>query len=113
MNKLIVIVDISSAISDNVGNRDTTVTSGLKLICPIDLVGFQTQQLAQQQAYTLDYSITIPRIRYNNQKYCYFDGQLYEVKSIGKAKLPVNMTLNVSILNDSDISNAIEDWLEE
>lgn len=111
--KLVVIADIESVVDKETGDRYKGVTSGKKLALSVELVGVQTAQLGQAQGVNLTYSVEIPRIQYNNEKYCFFDNQLYEISNTTKAKLPTNMLLNVAKLDDIDIENAIKEWLNK
>lgn len=111
--KLVVIADIESILDKETGDRYKGVTNGKKLALNVELVGVQTAQLGQAQGVNLSYSVEIQRIQYNNEKYCYFDEQLYEISSITKAKLPTNMLLNVEKLDDADIESAIKKWLNK
>lgn len=111
--KYVVIADIESVVDKETGDRYKGVSNGKQLALNVELVGVQTAQLGQAQGVNLSYSVEIPRIQYNNEKYCYFDNQLYEVSSITKAKLPTNMLLNVAKLDDVDIENAIREWLNK
>lgn len=110
--KLVILADIESVTDKESGDRYKQVTSARQLALNVELVGVQTQQLGQALGVTLSYSVEIPRIYYNNEKYCYFDNQLYEIKSLSKSKNNTYMNLNVAKLDDSTIENAIQDWLE-
>lgn len=50
---------------------------------------------------------------YTSEKYLYLDGQLYEVKTIGKARNASDMLLHVQKLNDPEIKKAVEEWQNE
>lgn len=109
----VAIVDVKSVTNIENGDRTKEVTNGKILVLKVDLVGIQTLQLGQTQGFNLSYSIEIPRYLYNNEKYCFMDNQLYEVRSMSKAKSEANMLLNVSTLEDATVSAAILSWIKE
>lgn len=110
MIKRIVVADVDSSFDSVTGDRSFSIVSAKVLALDVDFTGMQTKQLGQAQNIVLVYSVVIPRIQYHNEKYCYFDGNVYEVKSLSKAKLPSEMTLNLSKLEDDQILEAFETW---
>ena len=48
---------------------------------------------------------------YDGEKFVYFDGNLFEVKTMGKAKLPTDMLLNVQESSDIEAKKAVEEWI--
>ena len=110
--EMVLLVDIESTSNERF-EKFKKVANGRKFALHVDFAGMQTMQLGQAQGIILSYSIEIPRILYNGEKYCYFDNQVYEVETLSKAKLATNMLLNVSKLEDEEITKAIETWLEE
>ena len=112
-NKLYVLANIESVQDPDTGDRTKEVTSAKKLINNAELVGINTAQLGQQQGFNLAFSVKIYRVFYTNEKYLYFDGNLYEIKSLSKADIPTKMLLNVQRLDDADVKAAIERWLNE
>lgn len=109
--KLVVIADVESVFDVETGDRSKQVTHGNKIVATVELVGVQTAQLGQSQGVNLLYSVEIPRIQYKNEKYCFWEDQVYVISTIGKAKSPTNMLLNVAKLDDDDIEQAIRNWL--
>lgn len=109
--KKISIVNIGIRKDSETGDRIKFVESGKTLVANVELVGIQTQQVAQAQNVNLSYQIEISRMQFKNEKYVYFETNLYEIMSISKAKLNTNMNLNVQKIVDAEISNAIESWL--
>lgn len=109
--RFLALVDVDTITDETNGDRTLTVTNGQKIICKKDLVGLQTQQFGQSQGFIFNNSLEIDRMRYNNQKYCYVDNKLYEIKSIGKAKLEKDMLLNVVEIVNAKITTAITNWL--
>lgn len=110
--KLYVLANIESVLDTETGDRTKKVTSAKKLINNVELVSVNTSMLGQQQGFNFSYSVKIYRVFYTNEKYLYFDGNLYEVKSLTKADMPTKMLLNVQKLDDADVKKAIEDWLQ-
>lgn len=108
----VALIDLESSTNLN-GDRIRTVKSGKILALKVDIVGIQTMQLGQSQGIIYSYSVEISKKLYKNEKYCWFAGHLYEIKGFGKAKSEVNMLLNVSKVEDSDLVVAVEKWLEE
>ena len=101
------------SIDESNGDRVLKVSDCKGLVCFVDLVGIQTQQLGQSQGHKFSYSVEIPRLYYDSEKYCYFNNELYEVQGLGKAKSPSNMLLNVVKSNEQDVFDAIVKWVEE
>lgn len=110
--KLYVLADIESVLNEATGDRVKQVTSAKKLINNAELVGVNTAQLGQQQGFNLAFSVKIYRVFYRNEKYLYFDSNLYEIKSLSKADMQTKMLLNVQRLDDADTKAAIERWLD-
>lgn len=112
--KLVYIFDIDedSVNADN-GDRTLKVANCQGIVGFVDLVGIQTQQLGQSQGHKFNFSVQVPRIYYEFEKYCYFEDQLYEVQGLGKAKTPTDLLLNVSKSNEHNVLEAIIKWLEE
>lgn len=109
--KFFILANVESIVDPDTGDRIKAVASGKKLANDVELVGIQTAQLGQVQGFNLAFSVTVKRIQYENEKYLYFDGDLYEVKSLSKAKEPTQMLLNVQRLDDANIKSAVERWL--
>lgn len=109
--KYVVICDIDTETDIETGDPIYTVANATKCMVDKDFVGVQTQQLAQIQNMTFNYSIVIDRMFYNNQKYLWLEEQLYEIKSLGLAKLPKDCKLNVVIVHNANIEAAIEEYL--
>lgn len=110
--KFVVIANVETIQDKTTGDRIESVASGKKIAGKVELVGVQTAQLGQSQGFNLNYSIEVLRVHYNNEKYLYFDKNLYEIKSITKAKVETKMLLNVQKLNDTKTKIAIENWLK-
>lgn len=110
--KYIVICDLESTQDDETGDRVISIQNGRKIIAQKDFVGVTTQTLAQMQNMVFDYSITVDRMFYNEQKYLYMDSKLYKIQTVAPAKLNKDCKLNVVKFHDVDIENAIEEWLE-
>lgn len=109
--RTVYICDITSVTDKETGDRKKSVENGTIVIGIKDLVGIQTQQLAQAQNMNFNYSIEIDRMFYSNQKYLYMERTLYEIKNVAKASRPQNCKLNVVALNDADIKMAVEEWI--
>lgn len=109
--KAVAIVDIDTVKDPDTGDRKSVVSRGIYGTYTVELVGVNTAMLGQSQGFTLSYSVILPRINYNREKYVYFDDKLYEVKTLSKAKKVNEMTLNVQELTDSDKKTAIEEWI--
>lgn len=110
-NKKIMLADIESNQDKATGDRIKSVVRAKVLAAVVELIGIQTAQVAQVQGFNPAYSITVKRVLYGNEKYLYFDGNLYEVKTISKAQSPKDMLLNVQISNDKAAEAAIEEWI--
>lgn len=111
--KKYILANIESVQNPETGDRSKAVTSAKVLIDTIDFVGVLTAQLGQAEGYKLSYSVSIPRIQFNSEKYVYFDGNLYQVARVGKDKNPIKMVMHVSELDDLAIKSAIEDWIDD
>lgn len=109
--KAVAIVDIDTVKNVETGDRESVVSGGIYGTYTVDLVGVSTAMLGQSQGFNLSYSVILPRINYNGEKYVYFDGNLCEVKTLSKAKKVNEMTLNVQELTDRDKKTAIEEWI--
>lgn len=109
--KRVIIADTVSVQNPANGDRTKSVTRAKVIAANVELVGVQTAQVGQVQGFNLAYSITVNRVQYDSEKFLYFDGVLYEVKSMSKAKSPVDMLLNVQISNDTSVKAAIEEWI--
>ena len=110
--KLILLCDFESKVDYETGNRVKKVVNARKVIGSKELVGVNTQILSQLQNMTFNYSIVIDRMFYNDQKYLYIDGKVYVISSIAPASKDKDCKLNVSVLDDKDIENAIKEYLE-
>lgn len=110
--KFVVIANVETVQDLETGDRVQAVTSGKKIAGKVELVGIQTAQLGQSQGFNLSYSIEVLRVHYNNEKYLYFDNNLYEIKSMSKAKEQNKMLLNVQKFDDTKTKLAIERWLK-
>ena len=111
--RLVVVCDMEYEHDPSNGDEVVSVKNAKRIICSKELVGIQTQQLAQSQNMFFNYSVVIDRMFYNEQKYIYMDGKVYEIKSISPAKLPKDCKLNVSVIEDTRIKKAIEEWLSQ
>lgn len=109
--RLIVLCDIDSVQDDETGDRTRILKNAKKIIGDKQLVGINTQTLAQLQNINFNYSIEIDRMFYQDQKYLYVNNKLYKIQSVSPAKLQHNCKLNVSEFEDEDIKSAIERWL--
>lgn len=110
--RLCLICDIDTITNPETLDKEKVVANAKKVICDQDLVGIQTQTLAQMQGMTFVYSVVIDRMYYNKQKYIYIDGQVYEIKNVAPARLPKDCKLNVSVFEDEDIKNAIKEFVD-
>ncbi len=108
--KRVIIADTESVQNPVNGDRKKRVTRAKVIAANVELVGVNTAQVGQVQGFNLAYSITVKRILYGKEKFVYFDDALYEVKTMGKAKSPVDMLLNVQVSNDTSAQVAIEEW---
>ena len=111
--KLIVLCDMDSVQNPDTGDRTRVVINGRKIIGSKELVGVQTQTLAQMQNMTFNYSIVVDKMYYNDQKYLYTNGKLYKIKTVTPAKLIKDCKLNVEEFYDENIKDAIEEWLQQ
>nr|DAH53910.1 MAG TPA: hypothetical protein [Caudoviricetes sp.] len=111
--KFFIIADVESVADAMNGDRTKRVKSAKKIIDTVEIVGVQTAQLGQVQGFNLAYSVEIFRVSYAGEKYLYFDGNLYEIKSMGKARFSNKMLLNVQKLDDAEIKAAVEEWMNE
>ncbi len=109
--KRVIIADTESVQDPATGDRKKRVTHAKVIAANVELVGINTAQIGQVQGFNLAYSITVKRIFYGKQKFLYFDGVLYEIKTMGKAKLPSDMLLNVQVSNDTTAKAAIDEWI--
>lgn len=109
--KRVVIADTESIQNPINGDRKKSVVRAKVIAANVELVGVQTAQVGQVQGFNLAYSITVNRALYSKEKFVYFDGALYEIKTMGKAKSPVDMLLNVQVSNDTSAKAAIEEWI--
>lgn len=109
--KAVAIVDIDTVKDTETGDRKDTVTRGVYGTYTVELVGVNTAMLGQSQGFNLSYSVILPRINYDNEKYVYFDGNVYEVKTLSKAKKANEMTLNVQEITDVNKKAVIEEWI--
>lgn len=110
--KLILLCDFENTVDAETGDRKKVVVNARKIIGSKELVGVQTQILSQLQNMSFQYSIIIDRMFYNDQKYLYIDGKVYVISSITNASLDKDCKLNVSVLQDVDIENAVKEYLE-
>ena len=111
--KSVALANIGSTLDPATGDRLKAVTSGKRLALTVELVGVQTAQLGQAQGFNLAYSVEVGRVYYNNEKYLYFGGELYEIKGVGKAKKESDMLLHIQRLADEDIRQAVERWIDD
>lgn len=111
--KLIILCDMASVQDAENGDRRLSVVNGRKIIGGKELVGVQTQTLAQMQDMVFNYSIVVDRMYYNEQKYLYVSNKLYKIQTVTPAKLIKDCKLNVVEFYDSNIIKAIEEWLKK
>lgn len=109
--KMCVLADLKSVQDEETGDRTQVVANAKKIICSQELVGVQTQLLAQSQNMIYSWSIELDRMYYQSQKYLYIDEQVYEIKGITKSIKPHLCKLNVVANNDSQVKTVIEEWL--
>ena len=110
-HKQVVLADIESGTQNaTTGDREKRVTRARVLAANVELVGVNTAQLGQVQGFKLKYSVTVGRVQYSGEKYLYFDGSLYAVATLSKAKSAAEMLLNVEEVNDGAAKAAIEEW---
>ena len=110
--KAVAIVDIDTVKDPDTGDRKSVVSRGIYGTYTVELVGVNTAMLGQSQGFALSYSVILPRINYNREKYVYFDGDLYEVKTLSKASSATDMLLNVQELTDTEKKSVIEEWIQ-
>lgn len=109
--KSVILADIAAGAQDTTtGDRKKQVVRARALAANVELVGVNTAQLGQVQGFKLKYSITVGRVQYSGEKYLYFDGSLYAVATLSKAKSAAEMLLNVEEVNDGAARAAIEEW---
>ena len=111
--RLIILCDIASEQDEETGDRVRVVVNGRRIVGDKELIGVNTQMLAQMQDMTFNYSIVVDRMYYKDQKYLYIDNKLYKIQSVAPAKLPKDCRLNVSEFHDENIENAIKEWLQK
>lgn len=111
--KAVAIVDIDTVADKETGDRSKAVERGIYGVYAVELVGVNTAQLGQSLGFTLSYSIVVPRIVYSGERYVFFDGNLYTVQTLGKAKSETEMTLNVQELKDDKAVEAVRRWIDE
>lgn len=109
--RYLVVCNLKSDIDAESGDTIKSVVDGKITICNKDLVGVQVQQLAQSQNMTFNNSLEIDRMFYNEQKYCYVDNLVYEIKGVGKGSKPHLMKLNVVKNDDAELKEIIEEWI--
>lgn len=109
--RLLVLANVDSTQNPVNGDRVYTVSTVQKVICDINLVGIQTQQLGSTQGIAYTNSLEIDKMRFKKQKYAYYDNTLYEIKGRSKAKDNFKMLLNVVEANDEKVKTAIESYL--
>ncbi|MDE7440235.1 MAG: hypothetical protein K2N23_06995 [Clostridia bacterium] len=109
--KRVIIADTESIQNPNNGDRKKRVTRAKIVVANVELVGINTAQVGQVQGFNLAYSITVKRVIYGKEKFLYFDGALYEIKTMGKTKHPIDMLLNVQVSNDTSAKAAVEEWI--
>lgn len=78
--RYLVVCNLITETDPKTGDKMKSVIDGKIYICNKDLVGVQVQQLAQSQNMIFNNSLEIDRMFYNEQKYCYCDNNLYEIK---------------------------------
>ena len=109
--RLLLLANVDNTQNPINGDREYTVSSVQKIICDVNLVGIQTQQLGSTQGIAYTNSLEIDKMRFRKQKYCYYDNTLYEIKGRSKAKDVHKMLLNVVECNDEKVKTAIENYL--
>lgn len=110
--RLILLCDLDTKVDKETGDRKKIVVNARRIIGKKSLVGVQTQQLAQMQNMNFQYSIVIDKMFYKEQKYLFVDGKTYLIRTVTPAKLDKDCKLNVELLNDADIDNAIKEYLK-
>ena len=109
--KFVVICDVNQEQDPDTLDPIYTVASATKCMGSVELVGVQTQQLAQIQNMNFNYSIVVDRMFYNEQKYLWLENHLYVIKNVSPAKLPKDCKLQVVALHDAGIEEAIRGYL--
>lgn len=109
--KRIIIFEIVEVQQGDTGRLDYYVNKATACALPVDLVGVNTAMLGQSQGFNLTHSIVIDRGLYRDQKYLYFDNQLYEVKSLSRAKSIMQLQLNCQLCGQDKVLAAVERWL--
>jgi len=113
MRKFIYLVDIdTNPILGTAGSKQKYVKKITSLTVEVMLVGQNTYWQAQATNITLSSTFLIRNDLYNNEKYVYSCGQLYEVVNLGKTKDPRDILINVRDLKNSEIETAIKEWLD-
>ena len=110
--KQVVLADVESVQNALNGDRAKRVTRARALAATVELVGVNTAQLGQVQGFRLTNSVEIDRVQYDGEKYLYFDGALYAVGTLGKARAPAKMLLNVAVYNDPAAARAVKEWID-
>lgn len=109
--RLILLCDLETKVDKETGDRKKIVVNARRVIGKKSLVGVQTQQLAQMQNMNFQYSILIDKMFYKEQKYLFVDGKTYLIRTVTPAPLDKDCKLNVELLNDTDIENAVKEYL--
>ena len=110
--KQVVLADVESVQNALNGDRTKRVTRARALAATVELVGVNTAQLGQVQGFRLTNSVEIDRVQYGGEKYLYFDGALYAVGTLGKARAPAKLLLNVAVYNDPAAGRAGKEWID-
>ena len=110
--KQVILADVESVQNAANGDRTKRVTRAKALAATVELVGVNTAQLGQVQGFRLTNGVEIDRVQYGGEKYLYFDGALYAVGTLGKARLPAKMLLNVAVYNDPAAARAVKEWID-
>lgn len=108
-NCTIHLFDVDTEQNQATGERQKTVVARVKLNGEKSTVGMSTFWSATSANIRLDYSVTIRARMYDNQKYVYMEGKLYEVYNVAKAENPANLRLNVNELKDNELKELIDD----
>ena len=111
--KLIILCDLDSIQDEDTGDRKRVVKNVRKIAGDKDFAGIQSQTLAQMQGMTINYSITIDRMFYNEQKYLYMNKKLYKIQTAAPSKQTKDCKLNVIEFEDANIKSAIEEYLRK
>lgn len=110
--KQVILADVESVQNALNGDRTKRVTRAKALAATVELVGVNTAQLGQVQGFRLTNSVEIDRVQYDGEKYLYFDGALYAVGTLGKARSPAKMLLNVAVHHDTAAARAVKEWID-